>query len=479
MATQTFLAMDLGAESGRGMLAGWDGTRLSLRELSRFPTGPGRTDLTGDGVRRWDIERIGGEIDAALASAMTETNGHLAGVGVDSWGVDFGLLDENGTLLEPPAHYRDPAHARAMTAAFARVPREEIWAATGIQTLAFNTLYQLAAIQERSPETLARARRLLLIPDLMHCRLTAGASKLVEATNGSTTQMLDPHSRQWRTDLLDSLGLPSHFLGALTTAGQTLGKTPGGVPVYAPPTHDTASAVLAVPARAGENWAFLSSGTWSLLGVERRQPELSLAALHDGFSNEGGVGGTTRFLKNIMGLWLVQECRRSLGGAHSYTELSQLAAAAPPGPLIDAAEPRFLSPSDMIAELQAACRDSGQTPPVEIGPVIRCCLESLALAYRRGLDSLRQLLQIDLDKLYLVGGGGQNQLLNQWTADACGLPVVVGAAEATAMGNALGQLVASGAVGSWEQAREVARQSVIEQIYEPDAHAAAQWENRL
>lgn len=483
MTTQNYLAIDLGAESGRGVLAGWDGGRLTLRELRRFPTGRGEEDLGPDGVRRWDFERLWAEVGATLTLAQSE-DGALAGVGVDSWGVDFGLLDARGGLLEAPVHYRDASHPPAMQRALQVVPAEALWDETGIQLLPFNTLFQLLARQTRDAALLDRAQHLLMIPDLLHQRLTGGAARRVERTNASTTQLLSPHTKTWDTALMTRSGLPSHFLGDLAEAGTRLGTTPGGVPVYAPATHDTGSAVAAVPAASDErNWAFLSSGTWSLLGVERPEPVLSQEAFRAGLSNEGGVGGTTRLLQNIMGLWLVQECRRSLrrreGRDYAYAELASLAEAAPTdGPLFDATDQRFLAPDDMIAEIADACRASGQAPPTDIGPLIRCCLDSLALAYRCALRDLEALLGQRFTKLHIVGGGSQNRLLNQLAADACGLPVIAGPFEATALGNALGQLVASGAVANWAEARDVCRRSSPTETFNPDPAASARWQER-
>ena len=460
---QNFLAFDLGAESGRGMIGAFDGERLTLEEVGRFATGQGQNDLGSDGVRRWEIERIGGEIERLLARAQTQA-GTLHGVGVDTWGVDFGLLDADGKLLEPPVHYRDERHPVSMAEVHSLLPPEEIWAKTGVQFMPFNTLYQLHARQARSPGLLDRAAHLLLMPDLFHHQLTQGRSLVNEMTNASTTQLFNPTTCRWEPSLLTELGLPSHFLGELVPAGTQVGVTAGGVPVYAPGSHDTASAVAATPAKPGTRWAFLSSGTWSLLGVELPGPNLTPEARNLGFSNEFGVGNTVRFLKNIMGLWLVQECRRSLkaseGRDYSYAELAALAEAAPSGgPLVDATAQRFLAPPDMASEIRAACAETGQMIPQGPGALIRCCLDSLASAYRQALDGLEQLLGEKFDALHIVGGGSQNRLLNQLTADACGIPVIAGPFEATAIGNILAQLVASGAVADWAQAREVARRS--------------------
>jgi len=460
---QHYLACDLGAESGRGILGAFDGERLTLEEVGRFATGRGQDDIGPDGVRRWDIERIGGEIEGLLTRAQAQA-GTLHGVGVDTWGVDFGLLDAQGRLLEAPTHYRDERHPPAMTEVHALIPPEEIWAKTGVQFLPFNTLYQLHALQARSPGLLDRAAHLLLMPDLFHHQLTEDHSVANERTEASTTQFFNPATRAWEPSLLTRLGLPSHFLGTLVPAGTRVGETAGGVPVYAPGSHDTASAVAATPAVPGTHWAFLSSGTWSLLGVELPAPNLTAEARELGFSNEFGVGETVRFLKNIMGLWLVQECRRSLkqagGRDYSYAELTALAEAAPPGgPLIDATAHRFLAPPDMAGEIRAACAETGQPAPQDAGTLIRCCLDSLAHAYRQALDGLEHLLGTKFDALHIVGGGSQNRLLNQLTANACGIPVIAGPSEATAIGNILAQLVASGAVADWAQARALARRS--------------------
>jgi len=463
MASQNYLAFDLGAESGRGILGAFDGDRLTLEEVGRFATGRGQDDIGPDGVRRWDIGRIGSEIEALLGRAQAQA-GTLHGVGVDTWGVDFGLLDAQGRLLEAPVHYRDERHPPAMTEVHSLVAPEEIWAKTGVQFLPFNTLYQLYALQTRRPSLLDRAAHLLLMPDLFHHQLTGGRSLANERTEASTTQLFNPATRDWEPSLLNRLGLPSHFLGEIVPAGTRVGETAEGVPVYAPGSHDTASAVAATPAAPDTHWAFLSSGTWSLLGVELPAPNLTAEARELGFSNEFGVGETIRFLKNIMGLWLVQECRRSLkqteGRDYSYAELTALAGSAlPGGPLVDATAHRFLAPPDMAQEICAACAESGQPAPQDAGALIRCCLDSLAHAYRQALDGLEHLLGTKFDALHIVGGGSQNRLLNQLTADACGIPVVAGPSEATAIGNVLAQLVASGAVADWAQARALARHS--------------------
>ena len=484
VATAQYLAIDLGAESGRGMLGAFDGARITLRELGRFATGQGEQDIGSDGIRRWDWPRITGEIQTLLRHGQRDTDGALAGVGVDSWGVDFGLLDSQGQLLERPLHYRNDANPGAMARVLDVIPKDELWAATGIQPLAFNTLFQLAAIHQRDPSLLDRAQALLFVPDLVHYELTGRKGSMgVERTEASTSQLMQPGAGAWQPELLARLGMPSQYLGPLVAPGSPVGTAEGGTPIYAPATHDTASAVAAVPFEAGRSGVFLSSGTWSLLGVERPSPVLSVAALKAGFSNEGGVAGTTRFLKNIMGLWLVQECRRSLkrraGQEYSYAELTALAAAAPAGgPLVDATDSRFLAPRNMAEEIRAACRETGQPEPNEAGALIRCCLESLALAYRHALENLHQIAGTTFDVIHIVGGGSQNRVLNQWAADACGLPVVAGPSEVTALGNVLGQLVASGAVEDWTEARQISRQSAAGEEFTPNPAAKTDWDER-
>lgn len=472
-----FLAIDLGAESGRGILGTLDAGRLSLRELGRFVTNRGEADCGPDGVHRWDWSRIVAEVRALLESAIELSDGRLDGVGVDSWGVDFGLLDEDGRLLEDPVKYRDTSHAVAMEQVHHTLSRDAIWQATGIQFLPFNSLYQLAARNARDPEMLHRAARMMLVPDLLHHELCG--SGCGEMSNASTTQMMDPRTRAWRPDLLEALGLPTHFLPDVVEAGARVGTTPQGVPVYAPATHDTASGVAACPARPGSRWAFLSSGTWSLVGVERGTPELSDTARDLGLSNELGAGGKVTLLTNIMGLWLVQECRRSLlkdtGRDYTYPDLTAMAAAAPAGgPVVDVRSHRFLAPADMPAEIREACRETGQTPPSDIPGLIRCCLDSLAVSYRQVLASLAGIEGRPVEVLHIVGGGSRNRLLNQLTANECGIPVVAGPAEATAVGNVLAQMVGSGAVSGWDEARDIARRSFDVEVFEPGSGSGAE-----
>jgi len=476
----TYLAFDLGAESGRGVLAEFDGSRITLNEAGRFPTTRDSKDLGTDGVWRWDYHQIVSEIQAILG--RSEQQHKLAGVAVDTWGVDFGLLDEAGALIEEPVCYRDASHGAAMEETLTRLSLEDLWRYTGIQLLPFNTIFQVRAAQKRNPAVLDKASRMLFMPDLLASGLLEKPLATSELTIASTSSMLEPVSRTWNTALLERLGLPTHFLMPIVEPGALYGQTRGGTAVRATAGHDTASAVAAAPATSGKRWAYLSSGTWSLLGVERNAPELSDEAMRLKLSNEIGVLGTTRLLKNIMGLWLVQESRRSLarGGEElSYDTLTKLAAAAPSnGPIFDAADSRFLAPADMPSEIRAACIETGQRPPEDVGALIRCCLDSLALAYRRTLLDLESLLGERYEVLHILGGGTKNKLLNQLAADACGIPVVAGPAEATAVGNVLAQMVGRGVLSNWEEARQVCRNSFEPETFTPNAAAHQQWLDR-
>ncbi|HEX4590639.1 MAG TPA: rhamnulokinase family protein, partial [Gemmataceae bacterium] len=471
MAARKLLAIDLGAESGRGVLGSFDGQRLSLEIIHRFSNGPVRTL---DSLH-WDVLRLHAEILNALRQAAGK--GGVESVGVDTWGVDFALLGRNGTLLGNPRHYRDPHTEGVMEEAFQKVPKAEIYRRTGLQFMRINSLYQLLALQRDRSPLLDAAESLLFMPDLFHYFLTG--TKANEYTDASTSQMLDPHTRTWATDLVGKFGLPQKMLGTIVQPGTDLGPLLASVaadtglpaiPVIAPATHDTGSAVAAVPAR-GNSWAFISSGTWSLLGTELPQPLVNDAALAANFTNEGGLAGTTRLLKNIMGLWLVQECRRcweKAGKSYAYDELVRLAEAAPPfASLVDPDDSAFLLPANMPAAVGEFCQRSGQPSPGDPGGVVRCCLESLALKYRWALEKLEGLVGRRLAMIHVVGGGSQNALLCQWTADACGRQVLAGPVEATALGNLLVQMLGLGLIGSLAEGREVVRRSVEVMTYKP------------
>jgi rhamnulokinase len=470
--TKQFLAFDLGAESGRGVLGRFDGSRLSLEVIHRFPNGAVRTLDT----LHWDVLRLYNEMLQTLRLCAAKY-GALDGVGVDTWGVDFALLGRGGTLLGNPRHYRDPHTEGIMEQAFARVPRAEIFRHTGIQFMRFNTLFQLLAMQRDRSPPLDAAETLLFMPDLFHYWFTG--IKVNEYTDASTSQMLDPNTRSWAQELIRAFALPSKILGTLIQPGTVLGPLRPAIveetginaaSVIAPASHDTASAIVAVPASA-PSWAYISSGTWSLMGVELKQPIVGEAALEANFTNEGGVGGTIRFLKNIMGLWLVQECRRAWersGTAYSYDELMRQAETATPFvSLVDPDHLSFILPANMPAALADFCRRSGQPVPESIGSTVRCALESLALCYRWVLERLETLTGQRAEVIHIVGGGSQNALLNQFTADACNRLVLAGPVEATAIGNVLVQALGVGALGSLADAREVVRRSFEVRTFPP------------
>lgn len=471
-AAKQFLAFDLGAESGRGIVGVFDGSKLELKIINRFANGAVRTL---DSLH-WDV--------LALHDSMLQTlrlcaasYGSIDGLGVDTWGVDFALLGRGGVLLGNPRHYRDPHTEGVMEEAFRRVPRAEVFRQTGIQFLRFNTLFQLLAMQRDHSPLLDMTETLLFMPDLFHYFFTG--IKVNEFTDASTSQMLDPHTGSWAYELIGAFSLPSKILGTLVQPGTVLGPLRASIvsatginaaPVIAPASHDTASAVVAVPA-AEQSWAYISSGTWSLMGVELNQPLVGAAALEANFTNEGGVGGTTRFLKNIMGLWLVQECRRAWergGKTYNYDDLMRQAEAAPAfASLVDPDAPSFILPANMPASLADFCRRSGQPAPDGVGGTVRCALESLALCYRWVLERLEALTGRRIEVIHIVGGGSQNALLNQFTADACNRPVLAGPVEATAIGNVLVQALGVGVLGSLADAREIVRRSFEVRTFTP------------
>ena len=484
--TSNYLALDLGAESGRGLLGRFDGQHLALEEAHRFPNGPVRMLDT----LYWDLPRLFEEIKTALGKGASRGGG-LDGVGVDTWGVDFGLIGRGETLLGNPVHYRDARTDGMLEAAFSRVSRERIYEITGLQFLPFNTMYQLLALSRSRSPLLDVAETLLMMPDLFGWLLTG--RRAGERTDASTTQLLDPRSGIWSDELCRELGLPRAILPELIEPGSELGPLRSSVAeevgltrpvtVIAPATHDTASAVAAVPAKTSTSssgtppdWCYLSSGTWSLLGVEVPRPVINAQTMRYNFTNEGGVAGTTRLLKNIMGLWLVQECRRTwarTGRELSYEEMIARAQVAPPfTTLVDPDDASFLAPGDMPARLAAYCARTGQAPPSDEGAMVRCCLESLALKYRWAIERLETILGTTIRTIHVVGGGTKNALLCQFTADACGRPVHAGPAEATAIGNILMQAIGRGQLGSIADLRAVVARSFPVTVYEPRATAA-------
>jgi len=469
-----YLAVDLGAESGRVVLGRFDGRRVSLEEIHRFPNLPVRLP---DGLH-WDVLRILHELKEGLAKAVRGKE--IEGVGVDSWGVDFGLLDRDGALISNPYHHRDTRTKGMMDEAFELVPKEEIYDTTGIQFLSINTLYQLLAM--RGSPLLEAAETLLLIPDLINYWLTGEMG--CEYTNATTTQLLDLETGGWSHELLKKLDLPSGLFAPIVSPGTELGpmlpevveEVGAGLPVFAVASHDTASAVVAVPAKA-DDFAYISSGTWSLVGVETRSPVVTQEAIEANFTNEGGFAGRTRFLKNVMGLWLLQECRRHWareGHEYSYEELARLAEVTPSGPLIDPDHPVFLTPGNMTARIRRFCKETGQTPPEGPAAFARCVFESLALKYGYAIEQAQSLTDQTIGTVNVVGGGSQNALLCQLTADATRVPVAAGPVEATAMGNVMVQAFAQDRVGSPEEIRAVVGHSFDATTYEPGGDAE-QW----
>jgi rhamnulokinase len=466
-----YLAVDLGAESGRVVLGRFDGRHVSLEEIHRFPNLPVRLP---DGLH-WDVLRILHEIKEGLARAVRGEE--IEGVGVDSWGVDFGLLDRDGALVSNPYHHRDTRTEGMVDEALRLASRKEIYGTTGIQFLPINTLYQLLAM--RGSPLLEASETLLLIPDLINYWLTG--EKACEYTNATTTQLLELKTGGWSQDLLKKLELPSGLLAPIVTPGTELGSVlpevaeeiGAGPPIFAVASHDTASAVVAVPAKA-DDFAYISSGTWSLVGVETRSPVVTREAIEANFTNEGGFAGTTRFLKNVMGLWLLQECRRQWareGHEYSYEELARIAEGAPSGPLVDPDHPAFLTPGDMTARIRRFCEETGQAPPEGPSAVARCVFESLALKYGHAIEQAQNLTGQRVGAVNVVGGGSQNALLCRLTADAARLPVVAGPVEATAMGNIMVQAFAQDRVGSLEEMRAVVRDSFEASTYEPGGDA--------
>lgn len=468
MAEQVYLAVDLGAESGRVMAGLFDGKTVRLEELHRFPNGP----VNVAGTRRWDVLRLWSDIQEGLQKASAMYGDRIASVGVDTWGVDYVLLSKRGEILGQPYNYRDSRTDGIMQHAFTRVPRAEIFAATGLQFMEINTLYQLISMQLSDPDLLSFADRFLMMPDFFHWLLCG--SKVVEFTNATTTQCFDAGRRDWASDMLRKFEIPTGMFPQVVTPGTKLGSLREdvarrtGLPridVVAPATHDTGAAVAAVPTEntGRANWAYISSGTWSLIGVEVQDAILSPEALGQNVTNEGGVDGTFRLLKNVMGLWLVQECRRSFeraGNAVDYEQLTRLAGEAEPfRSLVDPNDQAFLNPPDMADALREFCRRTDQPVPESEGQLVRCALESLALKYRQVLRGIESLTGERVEVIHVVGGGSKNDLLNQFTADACGIPVVAGPTEATALGNVLIQARAGGEIGTLAEIRDVVRAS--------------------
>jgi rhamnulokinase len=472
-----YLALDLGASSGRAVIGRFNGSTVNLEEVHRFPNGA----IELPGGLYWDAVGLFGEILTGLRKAAATADG-LKSTGLDTWGVDFALLDRAGELIGIPHCYRDPRVDGVMEEAFKTVSRDQIFDRTGIQFMAFNTLFQLyASVRESSPH-LDIAETFLTMPDLFNYWLTG--TKVCEFSNATTTQCFDPRKRAWSTNLLDTLGIPSRIFPDIVQPGTSLGPIrdsiarEAGIPglnVVAPACHDTGSAVAAVP-MASEDALYISLGTWALMGAEIREPAINEKSLTYNFTNEGGVDGTYRFLKNIAGLWLVQESKRTwdlTGNALTFNELTGRAQQAPALTcLIDPDHPDFVAPGDMPERIRSFCKRTTQTPPESEGEVIRCALDSLALKCRFVLGNIMEALERSFSTIHIVGGGIQNTLLCQLIADATGLQVQAGPVEATALGNILVQAIANGDIANLSEARDVVRASTPVQTYDPGPSAA-------
>ncbi|MDA7915627.1 rhamnulokinase [Verrucomicrobia bacterium] len=462
---RVYLGIDLGAESGRVVAGHWNGKSCRLEELYRFPNGPVRLA----GSLRWNITGLWSGILKGLSIAQQKFGDTIRSVGVDSWGVDYVLLNQDMELLGQPYCYRDPRTEGIAERLFDRVSREIVFEKSGTQFMEINSLFQLFAMAEQEPESMKQAAHFMMIGDYINWLLTGRIS--AEYTNATTTQFLDPRTHEWSKDLLGDLGIPGAMLPEIVHPGTLLGQTGEDVKietgidalsVVVPATHDTGSAVVAVPSiHTGKaNWAYISSGTWSLMGVELPEATLGAKVLECNMTNEGGVDGTSRLLKNIMGLWVVQECRHDFqrkGNVFEYATLVELASEAEPfRSLIPVNDTRFLRPASMTEMIAETCRETGQPVPDTEGQFIRCCLESLAFAYRETLEEIQNITSEKIEVIHIVGGGCKNALLNQFTANACGVPVLAGPVEATVIGNLLIQVRADGELNTLAEIRSAA-----------------------
>ena len=463
MKAKHVIAVDLGATSGRVMDIAFDGAQLQLEEVHRFPNMPVQTP----NLLHWDVLRLWHEITAGIGAVSD-----AASIGLDCWGVDYALLDSAGELLANPVHYRDPRTNGAMQWVFERMPRREIFERTGIQFMPLNALYQLAAsIRDGSP-LLDQAATLLTIADLFNYWLTG--SKTCEFTEATTMQLYNPKLDDWDRDIMSAVGIPTDILTPIVAPGTKIGKY-SGIDVILPACHDTGSAVVAVPSIT-ENYAYLSSGTWSLLGLELDSPIISHASYQANVTNEGGYGGSFRLLKNIMGLWVADQCRatwRAQGKAYSFAQLTAMVeGAAPFKAFIEPDDAAFLPPGDMPARIVDYCHRTGQPAPATDAEVMATVYVSLAYKYRYVLEQLIAVSGRAVDCLHIIGGGSRNALLNQMTANAIGRPVIAGPAEATATGNAIVQLIAIGELSGVSEARALLSQSDENRLYDPQDSAA-------
>ncbi len=468
-----FLAFDFGAESGRSILGILDGKKISLEEIHRFPN----KQLHVSGHIHWDLSYLFDELKKGLKSAAQKGHGELLGLGVDTWGVDFGLIGKDDQVLENPYAYRDQRTEGMMDRAFQLIPRKEMYACTGIQFMPFNSVFQLLSVVESKSPLLDKVQTLLFMPDLFNFFLTG--QKLSEYTIASTSQLLNAQKRDWEPGMFEKLGLPVHIMAPIIQPGTSIGQLLPEISretdispmdVIAPACHDTASAVAAVPAQTA-NWAYLSSGTWSLLGVEVDEPIINEKSLKNNFTNEGGVDKKIRFLRNTMGLWLLQRCLKDWekkGESCGYDELAGMALDSLDfRSIIDPDDQIFLNPADMPEAITEFCMKTQQPIPGNKGEFVRCIYESLALKYRFLIDRINAMCPQPVEVIHVVGGGSQNELLNQFSADATGLRVIAGPAEATAVGNIIVQAIAKKIVNGIEEGRKVVSRSFPLKTYEP------------
>ena len=477
MAEQKMLAIDLGASSGRGIVGSFNGQKLSLKENHRFSNDP----VILGGRMYWDILRIFHEIKQSIAKTVLDGDA-IRSIGIDTWGVDYALLDEGGKMLSNPYHYRDARTEGIVSYVGRFFAPSELYATTGIQTMNFNTIFQLIADLRDDPKMVEHAQRMLNVPDLLNYFLTGNMAN--EYTILSTGALLDAEKRDYAKDIIAKAGIPQRLFGDIVAPGTSMGKLLAQVQsevgktdaeVLTVASHDTASAVIAVPTQEKE-FLFISSGTWSLMGTELDAPKINAETEKYNFTNEGGVNNTIRFLKNIMGLWLIQESRRQWkreGKEYSFAELESLAKAAKPFRcFIDPDHPSFVSPGDLPARVREFCQKTGQYVPETVGEIVRCIYESLAMKYRYTAENISKLTGISPRVIHVVGGGTKDGFLSQMTADACGIPVCAGPEEATAIGNLLVQLMAAGEAKNLSDARAIVAASFACKHYMPQNTAA-------
>ncbi|MDR3095425.1 MAG: rhamnulokinase [Bacteroidales bacterium] len=472
MKAHTFIAFDLGATSGRAISGTLTNGKIETEEIARFPN-----SMINIGEHfHWNILGIFDILKNSLKTCALSGKPAPASIGIDTWGVDFGLLAADGSLLGEPYAYRDPHTNGILAEYFKLLPREKVYELTGIQFMQFNSLFQLYAMKKNGSSLLAAAKDLLFLPDLLNYLFTG--VKKAEFTIASTSQMLNPKTMNWASELFDAFGAPVSLMQPLVLPGTVIGQLTdaivketgiGSIPVVAVGAHDTASAIAAVPAE-GDNWAYLSSGTWSLMGIETKKPLISKETEQMNFTNEGGIGGTFRFLKNITGMWLLEQCRKEWTNTqdYGYGELVDRAKAEKPFVcLVNPDADDFLNPESMVTAIREYCRKSGQAVPETIGQLVRCIFESLALKYRYTLDQLKRVSPHPIEKLHVIGGGAKNAYLCQLTANAIHIPVIAGPTEGTAMGNLLVQAMATGELKSLEEIRQIVRNSVEIQTFLP------------